>query len=175
MFGVSLVARKGRVRRTGRKVPCCLLYWDSPVSGKPGKVRVVKILFSNFVSYFSKFETILLLSRFTSTFSKIYHKLSVLVKFYIQRFSKNWYSFSQDGLVTPSIGIPTKCTYSAVHYLSKKHSRSLYNRRIFGNRAVWGYLIGTFLCKIHVFLAIFQNKITTILTFSTSKGGECVR
>ncbi len=30
----------------------------------------------------------------------------------LQRLSQNWCSFSPDGLVTPSIGIPTKCSYS---------------------------------------------------------------
>ncbi len=35
--------------------------------------------------------------------------------------SQKWWSLVLDGLVTPSIGIPTKRMYSVVHYLSNKH------------------------------------------------------
>ncbi len=41
----------------------------------------------------------------------------------IQGLTQNWCSLSQDRLVTPTIGIPTKCMYSVVHYLSKKRSQ----------------------------------------------------
>ncbi len=44
--------------------------------------------------------------------------------FNTQRLSQNRCSFSLDGLVTPSIGIPTKCMYSVVHYLSNTHPRT---------------------------------------------------
>ncbi len=44
-------------------------------------------------------------------------------KNFLQGLSQNWSSFSLDRLVTPSIGIPTKCMYSVVHYLSNKHLR----------------------------------------------------
>ncbi len=37
---------------------------------------------------------------------------------------QNWYSLSPNGLVTPSIGIPTKHAYSIVHYLSNKHPQT---------------------------------------------------
>ncbi len=47
------------------------------------------------------------------------------IKFYVLHTyvpsTRNWCSFSPDGLVTPSIGIPTKRMYSAAHYLSNKH------------------------------------------------------
>ncbi len=39
----------------------------------------------------------------------------------LQGLSQNWCLLSLDRLVILSIGIPTKCIYSAVHYLSKKH------------------------------------------------------
>ncbi len=42
----------------------------------------------------------------------------------IQGLSQNWCSFSSDGLVTLSIGILTKCTYSVVHYPFNKHPQT---------------------------------------------------
>ncbi len=42
----------------------------------------------------------------------------------VQGLSQNWYSFSLDGLLTPSIGIPTKRIYSVGHYLSNKYLRT---------------------------------------------------
>ncbi len=41
----------------------------------------------------------------------------------LQELFHNWCSFSPDELVTPSIGIRTKRTYSVVHYLSNKHTQ----------------------------------------------------
>ncbi len=37
----------------------------------------------------------------------------------LQTLSQNWCSFSLDGIVTPSIGIPMKGTYSVVHWEAK--------------------------------------------------------
>ncbi len=50
-------------------------------------------------------------------------KFSSYVRESIQGLSQNWWSFSLDALVTPSIGIPIKRIYSIVRYLSNKHHR----------------------------------------------------
>ncbi len=47
-----------------------------------------------------------------------------LSKIVIQGLSQNWCSFSLDGFVTPSIGIPMKRVYSKVHFLSNKHPQT---------------------------------------------------
>ncbi len=41
--------------------------------------------------------------------------------FFIQELSQNWCSLFPGGLITPSIGIPTKRMYSVVHYVPNKY------------------------------------------------------
>ncbi len=76
----------------------------------------------------------------------------IFLDFKIQRLFQKWCSFSPDEFVTSSIGIPTKCTYSVVHYLS--------------NKQPW-----TFLCQINLKLSVvYTSKMEDWNVFETVRG-----
>ncbi len=84
-------------------------------------VYLKKCFVSSRLRFNFKFELLKLSSKLVQRKPKIYRNGLLQARIY-KGCPKNWSPLSLDGLVTPSIGTPTKCPYSTVHYHSNKYS-----------------------------------------------------